>query len=58
MPVNPALVKHAEQRAEYEQNRFADAITTFAGSMTLSISTSFGSDAGSGSAPRSIRSAC
>ena len=29
------LVKHAEQRAEYEQNRIADAITTFAGSMTF-----------------------
>jgi uncharacterized membrane protein len=35
MPVNPALVKHAERRAEYEQNRIADAITTFAGSMTF-----------------------
>ena len=35
MPVNPALVKHAEKRAEYEQNRIADAITTFAGSMTF-----------------------
>jgi uncharacterized membrane protein len=33
-PVNPALVKHAQQRADYEQNRIADAITTFAGSMT------------------------
>ena len=29
------LVKHAEQRAKYEQNRIADAITTFAGSMTF-----------------------
>ena len=35
MPVNPVLVKHAERRAEYEQNRIADAITTFAGSMTF-----------------------
>ena len=34
-PVNPVLVKHAEQRAEYAQNRIADAITTFAGSMTF-----------------------
>ncbi|HEY2654405.1 MAG TPA: DUF1003 domain-containing protein [Solirubrobacteraceae bacterium] len=34
-PIDPALVKHAEQRAEYEQNRIADAITTFAGSMTF-----------------------
>ena len=34
-PLNPVLVKHAEQRAKYEQNRIADAITTFAGSMTF-----------------------
>jgi uncharacterized membrane protein len=34
-PVNPVLVKHAEQRAEYVQNRMADAITAFAGSMTF-----------------------
>jgi uncharacterized membrane protein len=32
-PINPALVKHAEQRAEDAQNRVADAITRFAGSM-------------------------
>src|SRR6476619_6186909 len=32
-PINPALVKHAEQRASAEQNRVADAITGFAGSM-------------------------
>ena len=30
---NPALVKHAEERAESVQNRIADQITTFAGSM-------------------------
>jgi uncharacterized membrane protein len=29
------LVKHAEQRAEYAQNRISDAITAFAGSMTF-----------------------
>ncbi len=34
-PVNPALVKHAERRAAYEQNRIADAITSFAGSMAF-----------------------
>jgi len=34
-PINPALAEHAKQRAEYEQNRVADAITTFAGSMTF-----------------------
>lgn len=32
-PVNPALVKHAEERAANIQNRIADAITRFAGSM-------------------------
>jgi uncharacterized membrane protein len=30
---NPALVEHAEQRAQSVQNRIADQITTFAGSM-------------------------
>ena len=34
-PVNPALVKHAEVRAEDAQNRIADRITAFAGSMTF-----------------------
>jgi uncharacterized membrane protein len=32
-PVNPALLKHAEKRAEDAQNRVADRITTFSGSM-------------------------
>ena len=32
-PVNPVLLRHAQQRAEYAQNRLADAITAFAGSM-------------------------
>ncbi len=32
-PVNPALMKHAEERAENAQNRIADRITTFSGSM-------------------------
>ena len=30
---NPALLEHAKQRAESVQNRIADQITTFAGSM-------------------------
>ena len=34
-PVNPALVEHAEERANDVQNRIADKITTFAGSMTF-----------------------
>jgi uncharacterized membrane protein len=31
--VNPALVEHARQRADSAQNRIADRITAFAGSM-------------------------
>jgi uncharacterized membrane protein len=34
-PVNPALLAHARRRADYEQNRIADAITGFAGSMAF-----------------------
>src|SRR5579863_1336407 len=34
-PSNPALVQHAEQRAASLQNRVADEITTFAGSMSF-----------------------
>jgi uncharacterized membrane protein len=34
-PVNPALVKHAEERAARVQNRIADKITAFAGSMAF-----------------------
>jgi uncharacterized membrane protein len=34
-PINPALLKHAEKRASYAQNRIADKITTFAGSMAF-----------------------
>jgi len=32
-PVNPALIEDARQRAERLENRMADRITTFAGSM-------------------------
>ena len=34
-PVNPALVEQAEDRAEYAQNRLADEITAFSGSMAF-----------------------
>jgi low affinity Fe/Cu permease len=34
-PLNPALVKDAEQRAENVQNRIADRITAFSGSMAF-----------------------
>ena len=34
-PINPVLIKHTEERAQAAQNRMADRITTFAGSMTF-----------------------
>src|SRR6478735_4380096 len=34
-PVSPALVEHAEERARDVQNRAADQITRFSGSMTF-----------------------
>jgi uncharacterized membrane protein len=34
-PINPALLKQAHERAEVVENRAADAITRFAGSMTF-----------------------
>lgn len=34
-PHNPALLTHAQERAKESQNRLADAITAFAGSMTF-----------------------
>jgi uncharacterized membrane protein len=34
-PVNPALLKHAEERAAGAQNRIADRITAFSGSMAF-----------------------
>jgi uncharacterized membrane protein len=34
-PISPAQIQHAEQRAADVQNRAADAITRFAGSMTF-----------------------
>ena len=33
LPINPALLKHAEQRRKRLENRIADQITRFAGSM-------------------------
>ena len=34
-PINPALIEHAEERGKSIQNRIADKITAFAGSMTF-----------------------
>ena len=34
-PINPELLRHTEQRASEVQNRIADRITTFAGSMAF-----------------------
>jgi len=33
IPTNPALLKHADQRRQHLENRIADTITRFAGSM-------------------------
>jgi uncharacterized membrane protein len=33
VPINPALLKHADQRRQSLENRVADTITRFAGSM-------------------------
>ena len=33
MPINPALLKHADERRRHLENRIADTITRFAGSM-------------------------
>ena len=35
MPINPALLKHAEERRKSLENRIADQVTRFAGSMTF-----------------------
>ena len=34
-PISPAQIEHARERAENEQNRIADAITRFSGSMAF-----------------------
>jgi uncharacterized membrane protein len=34
-PIDPALMRHAEERAKDVQNRAADRITSFSGSMTF-----------------------
>jgi uncharacterized membrane protein len=52
---NPALLEHARERAESVQNRIADRITAFAGSMKFGTSTCFGSALGSSSASRATR---
>jgi uncharacterized membrane protein len=33
IPINPALIKHADERRQSLENRIADQITRFAGSM-------------------------
>jgi uncharacterized membrane protein len=35
MPINPALLKHADERRQSFENRIADQITRFAGSMAF-----------------------
>ena len=55
-PIDPALLKHEQERAEAAQNRVADKITAFSGSMLFVYIIWFGCWIGSGS--RTIRSAC
>ena len=55
---NPALVQHAQERAKSVQNRIADRITAFAGSMAFVYIHIVWFGCGSGSASRTIRSAC
>jgi hypothetical protein len=57
-PINPAQLKHAEERAADVQNQIADMVTRFAGSMTSSTSTCGGSVPGSDSAWSRTRSGC
>ena len=52
---NPALIDHTRERAESVQNRIADRITSFAGSMRFVYLSASGSGAGSHSASRSTR---
>jgi len=54
---NPALLEHARQRAESVQNRIADRITTFLGSMAFVYIHVVWFRFGSGSASRSTRTA-
>ena len=55
---NPALVQQAEQRAQSIENRIADRITAFAGSMWFVYIHILWFGAGSGSASRTTRTAC
>jgi hypothetical protein len=57
-PISPALVEHAEERARDVQNRVSDAITRFAGSMTVVYLHTIWFGCGSGSASRATRTGC
>ncbi len=51
---HPALAAHLEERSRDVQNRVADTITRFAGSMLLVYVHVVGSGSGSGSASRTF----
>lgn len=55
---NPALVRHAQERAQSVENRIADRITAFAGSMIFVYIHIAWFGCGSASASRTTRSAC
>ena len=55
---NPVTLEHAADRAQSVQNRIADKITAFAGSMSFVYIPSSGSVSGSALALRTIPTAC
>ena len=57
-PINPALLKREEERAEVAQNRIADKITAFSGSMLFVYIHIIWFGCWIGFGERSTRSAC
>ena len=57
-PVSPALLRHLQERSKRRENRFADQITRFAGSMKFVYIHASGSACGSSLEPRTTRSGC
>ena len=56
--VNPAVIEHERERRRSIENRIADRITAFSGSMRFVYTTWSGSASGSGWASRATRMGC